>query len=238
MFRQVSPLTRFSTRNKHTWNGARRNQSSFTFLNNQSLQQKEQLKQSKRRNKKSVYKLEDDEYKTQHSVQKKPEIDSQSGKPKKYDYSWLPRVPSTSYLRPRDMSSKILYSGYRPLFLNPDELKTSHEDTGANNGTRLYEFAMKLEELGEQSLWASSATGQEIYPEWDYVPMDLQKKLKPFNAPAPSNVDKESQKNSLKRLKQEVYAQEKDKLLNRNKGRKKPILSLLHLRKKLNQDDN
>ncbi|CAR28588.1 hypothetical protein ZYGR_0S02220 [Zygosaccharomyces rouxii] len=236
MFRQVSPLARGLARNQHTWNGARRCQSSFTFLNNQSLLQKEQLKQSKRKNKKSFYKVEDDEYRTQH-IQKKPEMDSQSGKPKKYDYSWLPRVPSTNYLRPRDMSSKILYSGYRPLFLNPDELKTSQDGGNANNGARLYEFAMKLEELGEQSLWTSSATGQEIYPEWDYVPMEVQRKLKPFNAPAPFNVDKEAEKNSLKKLKEEIYTQEKDKLLNRSKGRKKPIVSLLQLRKKLNQED-
>lgn len=236
MFKQALPLAKGLVKKQHVWNGVRRYQSSFTFLNNQSLLQKEQLKQAKRKNKKSFYRLEDDEYRTQH-VQKKPEISSQSGKQKKYDYSWLPRVPSTSYLRPRDMSSKILYSGYRPLFLNPDELKISQDGNGGNNGAKLYEFAMKLEELGEQSLWTSSATGQEIYPEWDYVPMDVQKKLKPFNAPAPFNVDHEAEKKSLKKLRAEVYTQEKDKLLNRSKGRKKPIVSLLQLKKRLNQED-
>lgn len=236
MFRQISPLAKGLASKQHKWNHTCRYQSSFTFLNNQSLLQKEQLKQSKRKNKKSAYKPEYDEYRSQHA-QKKPEMDSQSGKPKKYDYSWLPRVPSTSYLRPRDMSSKILYSGYRPLFLNPNELKMNQEGANGDNSAKLYEFAMKLEELGEQSLWTSSATGQEIYPEWDYIPLDVQRKLKPFNAPAAYNADKEAEKNSLKSLKQEIYEQEKDKLVNRTKGRKKPIVSLLQLRKKLNQDD-
>ncbi|AQZ10676.1 PET20 (YPL159C) [Zygosaccharomyces parabailii] len=235
MFRQISPIARSSTRNRHTWSGARRSQSSFTFLNNQSLLQKEQLKQAKRKNKKSVCKLEDDERKTQH-IHKKPDMESHSTRPKRYDYSWLPRVPSTTYLRPRDMSSKILYSGYRPLFLNPEELKMSQESV-SGNGTKIYEFAMKLEELGEQSLWTTSATGQEIYPEWDYVPPEVQKNLKPFNPPAPYNVDGEAEQKALSKLKQKLYSQERDKLLNRSKGRKKPILSLLQLKKKLAQDD-
>lgn len=221
-------------RNNYSMGGVRRLQSSFTFSNNHSLLQKEQVKQSKRKNRRSVYKAEED---VERSQQRKVtvEVGGRGRKAQRHDYSWLPRVPSTGDLKPRDMSMKVLYSGYRPLFINPDEVKTSSESS--SGGGTLYEFAMKLEELGEQSPWASSATGLEYYREWDGVPGELQKKLKPFTAPGQASSDDVKDAQALKDLKQQLYMNEKAKILDRGKGRKKPVVSLLQLRKKLKQDD-
>lgn len=221
-------------RNKHSFDGFSRFQSSFTFLNNQSLLQKEQVKQSKRKNRKSIYKIDDEEERS-HQRKRTVELSSHNKKLKRYDYSWLPRVPSTGYLKPREMSTRVLYSGYRPLFISPDDAKVSSE--GTTGGSTLYEFAMKFEELGEQSPWMSSATGLEFYSEWDNVPADLQKSLKPFNPPETSSREKNLKADTLKKLKQQIYLKERDKILNRGKGRKKPVVALLQLRKKLKQDD-
>lgn len=221
-------------RNNHSFGVFQRSQSSFSFLNNPSLLQKEQVKQSRRKNRKSVCKLDDE---SERPLQRKAAVEvNREVKPKKYDYSWLPRVPSTTNLKPRDMSMKVLYSGYRPLFIDPNEVKTNSDSSSKSGGT-LYEFAMRLEELGGQSPWVTSATGLEYYREWDNVPGDLQKKLKPFVAPESERAGKATNDVVLRKLKEQIYLKERDKILNRGKGRKRPIVSLLQLRKKLKQDE-
>lgn len=231
--RNGSRISSNGIRSSHNFGGSRRSQSSFTFLNNHSLLQKDQVKQSKKKSRRSVFKADDE---VERSQQKKMtvEISGRGRKQQRHDYSWLPRVPSTGNLKPRDMSMKVLYSGYRPLFINPDEIKTSSE--GSGTGGTLYEFAMKLEELGDQSPWVTSATGLEYYREWDSIPGELQKKLKPFTAPEQAASDNVKNAEALKNLKEQLYLNEKAKILDRRKGRKKPVVSLLQLRKKLKQD--
>lgn len=221
-----------AVRNNHSFGGSQRSQSSFSFLNNPSLLQKEQVKQSRRKNRKSICKVEDE---PERPLQRKMTTDIKTEQKQKRDYSWLPRVPSTTNLKPRDMSMKVLYSGYRPLFIDPDEVKTSAE--GSKTGGTLYEFAMRLEELGGQSPWVTSATGLEYYREWENVPEEMQKKLKPFVAPENEQSGKDTSEGTLKKLNEQIYLQERDKVLNRGKGRKRPIVSLLQLRKKLKQDE-
>lgn len=227
-------IRNIGVRSNHNLGGSRRSQSSFTFLNNHSLLQKDQVKQSKRKSKRSVYKADEEVEKSQ---QRKVtvELSGKGRKPHRHDYSWLPRVPSTGNLKPRDMSIKVLYSGYRPLFIVPDELRNSSASSGT--GGTLYEFAMKLDEFGEQSPWVTSATGLEYYKEWDGIPTDLQKSLKPFAAPEQNESKNGKDADAVRKLKQQIYLNEKAKLLDRGKGRKKPVVSLLQLRKKLQQDD-
>lgn len=222
-----------AVRNNHSFDGSHRYQSSFTFLNNQSLLQKDQVKQSKRKNRKSVYKFEDDE---ERAKQKKctVELNSRNKTPKKHDYSWLPRVPSTGFLKPREISTTVLYSGYRPLFINPDKLKNGSDENQA--GSTLFEFAMKLEDLNDQTPWMTSAAGMEFYSEWDNIPVEMRKNLKPFAPPEASSDKNANEENALKRVKEEIYLKERDKLINRGKGRKKPVVTLLQLKKKLKQD--
>lgn len=201
---------------------SRRYQSSFTFLNNQSLLQKDQVKQQKRKNKKQQEITKTEEPESRPS-KKRTQVEL-SGK-KRHDYSWLPKAPSTEHLKLREISTDVFYSGYRPIFLNPASPKESE--------STLYEFAMKLEALGDPIPWVSSATGTEFYGEWDNVPTEVIKKLKPFQPP----VDEMEKKDidALKQVKQEFFAKEKNKLLNREKGRKRPIIRLLQLKKKLNE---
>lgn len=220
-------------RNNHSFNGsANRYQSSFTFLNNQSLLQKDELKQSKRKNRKSFYKNEDEE--EQSKLNKcTVELSTHMRKPKKHDYSWLPRVPSTGFLKPRDVSTKVLYSGYRPLFINPDKSDIGTE--GGQGGSTLYEFAMKLEDLSDQTPWMTSAAGMEFYSEWDNIPVELRKNLKPFEPPVSNENVEDTEMSALRKLKEEIYLNERAKLINRSKGRKKPVVTLMRLKKKLDE---
>ncbi|SCU82604.1 LADA_0C06700g1_1 [Lachancea dasiensis] len=211
------------------FNLMRRWQSSYTFSNNRSLLQKEQLKNDKRKKlAEKDAKVESTSSHVERSSHQRSSPVEMHAKPRRVaDYSWLPKAPSTAHLKQRDVSTEVLYSGYRPFFLKPKESK--------QNENSLYEFAMKLESLGEPLPWISSATGAEFYGEWDSVPTDVIKKLRPFHPPALSSVnnDKEARKASHRAL----VEQEKQKLVNRSKGRKKPILRLLQLDKQFKDQD-
>ncbi|CCE62770.1 hypothetical protein TPHA_0D01290 [Tetrapisispora phaffii CBS 4417] len=99
------------------------------------------------------------------------------------DYSWLPKVPQTSSITHREITTNSLYSGYRPLFIDNKKgtLLGDVNSTAQDANSSIYEFAMKLNELSEPSPWMMSATGLESYSEWDYVPSKVIKKLKPYD---------------------------------------------------------
>ncbi|SCU79775.1 LAFA_0B05534g1_1 [Lachancea sp. 'fantastica'] len=198
---------------------ARRLQSSFTFSSNKSLLQKDQVKDEKRK------KRDGNQASTDTKgvpVEKKPlSREMRSKWRENADFSWLPKAPSTAHLNARDVSTSVLYSGYRPFFMKPQE-KAPNEST-------LYEFAMKLENLGDPLPWISSATGTEFYGEWDNVPTDVIKRLKPFQPPPKRNEAQAAA--SRKLLHEKLIESEKQKLINRSKGRKKPIIRLMQLRK-------
>ncbi|CEP60141.1 Pet20p LALA0_S01e03950g [Lachancea lanzarotensis] len=201
---------------------ARRLQSSFTFSSNKSLLQKDQVKDDKR--KKRQEKLPST-VSNGVSVEKKGLSRELRPKWREHaDYSWLPKAPSTAHLNARDVSTTVLYSGYRPFFMKPQE-KAPNEST-------LYEFAMKLENLGDPLPWISSATGTEFYGEWDNVPTDVIKRLKPFQPPPKNSTVQDAA--SRKLLHEKLVEREKDKLINRSRGRKKPIIRLMQLRKDFN----
>ncbi|SCV05822.1 LANO_0H15940g1_1 [Lachancea nothofagi CBS 11611] len=208
---------------------ARRWQSSFTFSSNKSLLQKDQLKNERRK------KTTDKDTKTgshgtsmdKTGTKRTSTLEIRAKGRRTADYSWLPKAPSTAHLKHRDVCTSVLYSGYRPFFLKPEDQK--------QNDSTLYEFAMKLEGLGDPLPWISSATGTEFFGEWDGVPADVIKKLKPYQPPAQNLVDKDREARKL--LHQEHVEQEKQKLINRSKGRKKPILRLLQLNKKFDDQD-
>ncbi|SCW03350.1 LAFE_0G08482g1_1 [Lachancea fermentati] len=212
----------YKTNNSVITASAKRFQSSYTFLNNQSLVEKEQVKNQKRTSKKSdVSSPENIENRRQ---KKRTQVELSARK--RHDYSWLPKAPSTSHLKQRDVTTNMFYSGYRPVFINPSDHK--------KNESTLYEFAMKLEALGDPLPWISSATGTEFYGEWDNVPTDLIKKLKPFQPPYSGAETKNEE--ARKAMKKEMLAAEKEKLMNRAKGRRRPIIKLLQLNKKYEED--
>ncbi|CAI5338725.1 ASB_HP2_G0054010.mRNA.1.CDS.1 [Saccharomyces cerevisiae] len=226
---------------------SRRFQSSFTFLNNQSLLSKNQMKSKRKKgSKKAAYHRQPPEHehtapliKQNKTITKKEHSDVRGShlKKKRSDFSWLPRVPSTSHLKQSDMTTNVLYSGYRPLFINPNDPKLK-EDTGST----LYEFAMKLEDLNEPlSPWISSATGLEFFSEWENIPSELLKNLKPFHPPKEKSMNTNelihvsAKRNTLVDNKTSETLQRKmdEFSKRRGKGRKKSVVTLLQMKKKL-----
>ncbi|EDO18338.1 hypothetical protein Kpol_1013p9 [Vanderwaltozyma polyspora DSM 70294] len=235
-----------------------RNQSSFTLTNSQILQQKQQVKQSKTENASSnsendkgscesvndgvqgSTKLASDKPVSYHKKMGKTLSDESvfSGDNTKLDYSWLPKVPSTENLNHREIRTSALYSGYRPIYINSKGSGKNKLSGTMKNGVNstFYEIAMKLE---NPSPWMSSATGMELYSEWDHVPLDVLKDLKPFHPPEETNSDpSNSDLESMNKLKNEVLAKERNKLINRTKGRKKPITRLLQLMKQFKKNND
>lgn len=192
-----------------------RHQSSFTFFNNRSLQ-KTQMKQSK----KQVEKRSENPPNQQLVTQTPKNVSLEH----KQDYSWLPKAPITPDLVQKDIDMSIFYAGYRPLFIAPIDCN--------NSQSKIYEFAMKLEALDGSIPWINSATGSVCFTEWDGVPLEVIKALKPFHPP---KLGKENDRMMLLRIKRETILKEQEKLTNRPKGRKKPILKLIELRKKFQE---
>ncbi|CAI4053041.1 hypothetical protein SKDZ_16G1160 [Saccharomyces kudriavzevii ZP591] len=247
----ISPLSRNNVASLRITYSSRRFQSSFTFLNNQSLLSKNQMKSKRRKgSKKASYHRQPPETERTAPLIKQSEqiakndstsIRASHSRKKRRDFSWLPRVPSTSHLKHSDMTTNVLYSGYRPLFINPNDPKLK-EDTGST----LYEFAMKLEDLNEPlSPWISSATGLEFFSEWENIPSELLKNLKPFHPPNEKALDTDELVNviakgntALKNERNETFQKKMDEILKRKgKGRKKPVVTLLQMKKTNMKDD-
>lgn len=243
----ISPLSRNNAISSGIVLTSRRFQSSFTFLSNQSLLSKNQMKSKRKKgSKKAAYHRQPPEHehtapliKQNKTITKKEHSDVRGShlKKKRSDFSWLPRVPSTSHLKQSDMTTNVLYSGYRPLFINPNDPKLK-EDTGSS----LYEFAMKLEDLNEPlSPWISSATGLEFFSEWENIPSELLKNLKPFHPPKEKSMNTDelihisAKRNTLVDNKTSETLQRKmdEFSKRRGKGRKKSVVTLLQMKKKL-----
>lgn len=231
-----------------------RNQSSFPFASAQALLSKSQLNKKKKNSRKLVgindKKLYNSGITAQAAGDKKQEVDieqkaddkTKAKKKKKYVYAAMPRVEQISDLKLKNMSTQVLYSGYRPLFIDPEQQKTAGQE-----GKTLYEFAMKLEELQETvSPWVSSATGTEFYSEWDNVPSDVVRHLKPFIPPQP--VEKGASASEQEghpdfdgegNFKKKAFFDKVKTLMNRNGkgGRKRPGVTVLKHLKKL-RDEN
>ncbi|SCV15021.1 probable Protein PET20, mitochondrial [Nakaseomyces glabratus] len=222
--------------------GQVRYQSSFSFPSSQSLLQKGQLGKKKRSVRKLGLGISD---KKQYNSGgwgrcEGSEVREGSDEEEVYDYSTLPRVEQISDTKLKNMSTEVLYSGYRPLFFDV-EPKNSQE------GKTLYEFAMKLEEFQEaMSPWVSSATGSEMYAEWDNVPGDVIKDLKPFTPPVVNSRklngatgenanDFDEQGNFQKK----AFFDKVQSILNRNGkgGRKRPGVTVLKHLKKLKEQN-
>ncbi|CCD27323.1 Pet20p NDAI_0K01320 [Naumovozyma dairenensis CBS 421] len=238
---------------------SRRFQSSVTFLNNQTLQQ-QQKNQSKSSKKKHNQQQQHKEKLSLYHTNAKKNIDTSTNnksslvnlqRKKVLNFSRLPKITPPSNLRHQDISMKLLYSGYRPLFIPNGSFQQGQK----NNGSTLYEFAMKLDEFKKDknsTIWDTSATGVETFTEWDNVPESVIRNLKPFQKPtSPSHMtttttslDEKlevdgSLKKEFKKLQVEVFLKKMTDILKRkSKGRKKPIVSLLQLKAKLQNEGN
>lgn len=221
-----------------------RNQSSVNFQNNQMLQ-KQNLKQSKLKSKRSKRKEDGDlvdsmklEGKQESSASASSSPSAELGKDSEEkiikmatkklsrDYSWLPRVPTTEHILREEFNSDMLYSGYRPIVVGDKNAKEN----------KLMQFAMKLEKLSEPVPWVSSATGQEFFSEWDNVPSEIIKDLKPFHPPSIEETNNAKNKEAKEKLQKQILLNEQDKLINRKRGRKKPIIRLLDLKRKFEKE--
>ncbi|CCK72257.1 Pet20p KNAG_0J01760 [Huiozyma naganishii CBS 8797] len=165
---------------------------------------------------------------------------------KKYRYHPLPSVPSTQHIEANDMCTELLYSGYRPLFLDSTALErgllaakeqASFTQSASPTGSTFYEIAMKLEDPA--CIWANSATGLEKYTEWDNIPYSVANSLKPFVPPSSGGhaAVKAAAGGSARALDVLLTVQN---LLSKNKtseggnargGRKKPVLTVLDMKK-------
>lgn len=224
-----------------------RSQSSFPFASAQALLNKSQLNKKKKNGRKLGLGINDKKlYNSGITTQvgeKQVEVKRNEKKTKQkkvYDYATMPRVEQISDLKLKNMSTQVLYSGYRPLFIDPEQ-KTSGQE-----GKTLYEFAMKLEELQENvSPWVSSATGTEFYSEWDNVPSEVVRDLKPFIPPQPltkgAKVAEEGEVPDFDgdgKFKKNNFFEKVQTLMNRNGkgGRKRPGVTVLKHLKKLKDE--
>lgn len=217
-----------------------RNESSFTFSNNRPTLEKGNIKHGKRKlknqscSKPNSAKYDPSDLAVKNSEQhilKSSKIPSNKGTQKLVaDYSWIPKVPTTKNIKQKDFVTKVLYSGYRPIFIDPEQIKSE------NSGSTLYEFAMKLDGISEVSPWMTSSTGLELYHEWDNVPLDQMKKLQPFHAPSIPQNHKDSKIDVSTASKQEskrIIDEKIASLIGRKKGRKRPVIGALQMKKKL-----
>ncbi|AET38123.1 Pet20p Ecym_2390 [Eremothecium cymbalariae DBVPG len=204
----------------------KRCQSSFTFVNNQSLITKQQLKQSKKQaNKKetSGETRKEGGEKCISSDSKKEKV-NRSGKQKR-DYSWFPVAPKTEHLKEGDIAVDLLYSGYRPLSLRRADPKEAQ--------SKIYELAMRLEAVEDPLPWVKNATGRVLYDEWDNVPQSVIRNLRPYVPPKVETKEKTDNDELIYKKKKELLQQAEQKYLNRSRGRRRPVVGLLHLRRKL-----
>ena len=210
-------------------------ESSFSFLGNPGMLLKKQLKQSKRKAKR----LSSTVTTTSKYHQRSPCADLSAGSndPKavaalnrKYKFYSLPRVPSTGHLDREEVNLSALYSGYRPMFFNHKHFDASN----STNTSTLYEFSMDMDE--PNPMWYNSATGLETFEEWDNIPSAVINELKPFVPPPPSGVKKAVSKDTVTQQPQLVadpaaLLEQMSGLLQKRRGRKKPVFTLIHSKK-------
>ncbi|KAG0671527.1 petite colonies protein [Maudiozyma exigua] len=229
-------------------NSTRRYQSSFTFLNNHTFMLKKQTKQSKRRSKRLSPTVTTTSKYHQHTPFSDLSAGSNDSKMlgglnSKYKLYSLPRVPSTRHLDRDEINLSALYSGYRPMFINPKRIDASNN----SNTSTLYEFSMKFDE--PNSMWYNSATGLETFNEWDNIPTSVMKDLKPFVPPVPFKKEKVVKPTSNENLNTQsssppatsgngsltadpaALLEQVSGLLQKKRGRKKPVFTLIHTKK-------
>ena len=246
-FRNSSLMKLASKRSIVQSNSTKRYQSSFTFLNNHTFMSKKQTKQSKRKSKRLSPTVTTTSKYHQHTPFSDLSAGSNDSKilaglNSKYKLYSLPRVPSTRHLDRDEINLSALYSGYRPMFINPKRIDASNN----SNTSTLYEFSMKFDE--PDSMWYNSATGLETFNEWDNIPNSVMRDLKPFVPPAPLKKEKLaetiSKENHIQSSSSPVVSgngplatdpaallEHVSGLLQKRGGRKKPVFTLIHTKK-------
>lgn len=224
-----------------------RKQSSFPLASGQALLNKNELNKKKKNGRKFVgmndRKLYNSGVTGQAAKQEVGVEQNKNAKPKrKHEYAIMPRVEQIPDLKLEKMRVQVLYSGYRPLFIDPEQKDKNHKESGT-----LYEIAMKLEEIQEPiSPWVSSATGIESYSEWDNIPEDVIRHLKPLIPPQPvkktAALNKKAQGSDYDGeggFDKKAFFDKIKLVMNRNGkgGRKRPGVAVLKHLKKI-RDEN
>lgn len=157
-----------------------------------------------------------------HNIQNPPTVPlTQAQKPQskaqkvKKDYSALPRVPTTHHVNIAKLLMETFYAGYRPL-----SLMTMQPASAGAAASRKKKTIFDLG-LDEGPMWLYSASGFESFPEWDGVPYDHYKDLKPFTPPnAHKKTKLEKAVEKVKAMEREAVEEVKPKV---QRGRKRPI---------------
>ncbi|CEP22246.1 unnamed protein product [Cyberlindnera jadinii] len=130
----------------------------------------------------------------------------------KKDYSALPRAPTTHHLNPQKLMIDSFYAGYRPLAMKSLQPNMDSRKKKAS----LFDLGIQ-----DSAMWSYSAAGLEAFPEWDTIPYEEYKDLKPFSPPS------KHKKSKLERAVEKVRAMEleaeKETKTKVKRGRKRPI---------------
>ncbi|CCF59647.1 hypothetical protein KAFR_0H02380 [Kazachstania africana CBS 2517] len=149
-------------------------QSSFAFFNYTNIFSKNQLKHSKRKAKRlSSTITTSSKY---HELARMPCGVEESGfgpVRRRYKYSALPRVPSTSNMDRKQLNTELLFSAYRPLSM---DLKS--------DSSTMYEFLMAPDQSTTSSPWGRPFSRLHDHRAWRNVPSHTVRKLKPFVPPS------------------------------------------------------
>lgn len=161
----------------------------------------------------------------------------------------MPQASSTQHMEPLALTTKALYSGYRPIFLNQDDLESK----------TVYEFSMNLNNINDTlkdltktilknnlvnsgvenyNFWETdklkSKHQNDIFA-WKNIPLELQEKLLPYRSPNDiifPNLSKDNNNNH-----QDNDMGPNDKLINelqkvlKSQNGKKQVISMIPFKK-------
>ena len=104
----------------------------------------------------------------------------------------------TRYLETKQLSKEILFAGYKPIMYpvreNPlFKLKIKQEDAKRENGNEKRALGSSVSHK-YKGIWSTSILGLQDYPEWNNVPWNNIKNLKPFDEELASITIKKNKK--------------------------------------------
>jgi hypothetical protein len=129
---------------------------------------------------------------------------------KKKDYSALPKVPNTDHVNPQKLLIDTFYAGYRPL-----SMKSMKPSLVPSRKKTLFDLG-----LDDEPMWLYSASGLEAFPEWEGIPYEHYKNLKPFKPPMRNKTKLERAVEKVRAMERQAVEEQKPKT---KRGRKRPI---------------
>lgn len=148
-----------------------------------------------------------------HNLQSPRNEKKSVSKPAKKDYSALPKVPTTTHVNPQKLLIDSFYAGYRPL-----SMKSLQPTLTPTRKKSLFDLG-----LDDEPMWLYSASGLEAFPEWDGVPYEHYKNLKPYTPPNEIKTKLERAVEKVQALEKEAENQKQKQQSPKTRGRKRPV---------------